>query len=287
MFKSRIICLAILISFTPIANASTVSDVKKKLIDEIVAAGGSNKYIDDVAKNSSSEVREYLASEGIELDEEFVQRLEVVINEVIETELLNSEEVQYQTYQLWDKNFSLKELREIVRFHRTTTGQKLNAMAPDMVATVTQAIVASQETFVFALQVRILEELKAAGYDIDGLFQAMDIEAEQDQRILQKQELDEVEIEICEDGANSGKPVPLFRGRPQYPPVAQHYAVEGWVELYFTVNEMGRTEDIYVSSASAGALFNLEAIQAVEQYRYCPGSRFENTAIRIRFEMQL
>jgi protein TonB len=58
---------------------------------------------------------------------------------------------------------------------------------------------------------------------------------------------------------------------PRYPPLALRRRIEGFVELSFTVQPDGRVTDISVIDSEPRTLFNREAINAMERWRFAPG----------------
>lgn len=59
---------------------------------------------------------------------------------------------------------------------------------------------------------------------------------------------------------------------PRYPPLALRRRIEGFVELSFTVQPDGRVTDISVIDSEPRTLFNREAINAMERWRFAPSS---------------
>jgi protein TonB len=57
---------------------------------------------------------------------------------------------------------------------------------------------------------------------------------------------------------------------PRYPPLALRRRIEGFVELSFTVQTDGRVTDISVVDSQPSTLFNREAINAMERWRFAP-----------------
>jgi TonB family protein len=76
--------------------------------------------------------------------------------------------------------------------------------------------------------------------------------------------------------------------QPLYPSKATLSKIEGWVELDFTVTEIGAVRDIAVHATSAAGMFEKAAISALSQWRYKPVVRdgvpkAQRARIRIRF----
>jgi TonB family protein len=78
---------------------------------------------------------------------------------------------------------------------------------------------------------------------------------------------------------------------PAYPPEAFRNAVEGWIEVEFTVNERGATGDIVVVGAEPRGVFDAAATGAVASWRYRPrivnGQPVaERTSVTLRFSVE-
>ncbi|MER2493730.1 TonB family protein [Catenovulum sediminis] len=85
---------------------------------------------------------------------------------------------------------------------------------------------------------------------------------------------------------------PISRPSPEYPVEAARRAVEGWVRLNFSVNEKGEVENITVVKSSPENVFEDNAIQAVQKWRYEPPkinaspTRVDNVSIKLDFKLQ-
>ena len=92
-------------------------------------------------------------------------------------------------------------------------------------------------------------------------------------------------------GGSDRDVVPLVRVEPQYPMRAKQQGVEGWVELMFTITELGLVTDVIVTAANAGTIFNRAAIQAVSKWKYNPkienGVAVVRPGVRQRIKFQL
>lgn len=76
--------------------------------------------------------------------------------------------------------------------------------------------------------------------------------------------------------------------QPQYPRAAERSAVEGWVELDFTVTDTGSVEEVTVDAAKPPGVFEGAATAALSQWRYKPLVRdgkpvATRARLRIRF----
>ncbi len=79
--------------------------------------------------------------------------------------------------------------------------------------------------------------------------------------------------------------------RPAYPSKAQKNAIEGSVDLEFTIAENGAVRDITVRAADPPGVFEQAAISALSQWRYQPlvrgsGPIAQRAHIRIRFALE-
>jgi TonB family protein len=78
--------------------------------------------------------------------------------------------------------------------------------------------------------------------------------------------------------------------QPAYPRKARESAIEGWVELAFTVADTGTVTDIAVIAANPSGVFEQAAVGALSQWRYKPVLRdakavAQRARIRIRFAL--
>jgi TonB family protein len=78
--------------------------------------------------------------------------------------------------------------------------------------------------------------------------------------------------------------------QPQYPLKAEKSVVEGWVELDFTVTDIGAVEDVAVHAAKPQGVFEAAAIAALLQWRFKPLVRDTKAVatrarVRIRFTL--
>lgn len=69
---------------------------------------------------------------------------------------------------------------------------------------------------------------------------------------------------------SDGEATPIFRQEPKYPPEAARDGREGWVQLSFTINEVGGVEDVEVIAAEPKRIFDREARRALRKWKYKP-----------------
>lgn len=67
-----------------------------------------------------------------------------------------------------------------------------------------------------------------------------------------------------------GDATPIVRIEPQYPIAAARDGKEGWVQLSFTINEIGGVDDVKVIKAEPRRIFDREAIRALRKWKYKP-----------------
>lgn len=77
-------------------------------------------------------------------------------------------------------------------------------------------------------------------------------------------------------GAKNTSALPVVRVSPGYPAKAAANGIEGWVQLSFSINKLGKVTDVKVVEAQPKRVFNREAIKALRKWKYRP--RFENGA---------
>ena len=78
--------------------------------------------------------------------------------------------------------------------------------------------------------------------------------------------------------------------QPVYPRKARQSAIEGWVEMEFTVAETGEVKDVAVLAATPSGVFEQAAVSALSQWRYKPvlhdaKPTAQRARIRIRFAL--
>ncbi len=67
-----------------------------------------------------------------------------------------------------------------------------------------------------------------------------------------------------------GDATALVRVTPKYPPIAAREGKEGWVQVSFTISELGTVENAQVINAEPKKIFNREAIRAIKKWKYKP-----------------
>ena len=67
-----------------------------------------------------------------------------------------------------------------------------------------------------------------------------------------------------------GEATPIVRIEPKYPIQAARDGKEGWVQLSFTINEVGGVEDVKVIAAQPKRVFDKEAKRALKKWKYKP-----------------
>jgi len=75
---------------------------------------------------------------------------------------------------------------------------------------------------------------------------------------------------LFEIGDVDREPQPLIRLKPIYPTFARIRGIEGSVQVEFTINADGRTEDIIVISSAPATIFNRAARRAVKRWHFSP-----------------
>ncbi|SQH76125.1 Protein TonB [Shewanella benthica] len=88
-----------------------------------------------------------------------------------------------------------------------------------------------------------------------------------------------------------GDATPIIRIQPQYPIAAARDGKEGWVQLSFTINELGGVEDVKIIKAEPKRLFNKEAKRALKKWKYKPkivdGKALKQTGMKVQLDFTL
>ncbi len=88
-----------------------------------------------------------------------------------------------------------------------------------------------------------------------------------------------------------GDATPIVRIDPKYPPQAARDGTEGWVELSFTINEVGGVEDVEVINADPKRVFDREAKRALRKWKYRPkvvdGVAMRQPGLKVKLEFSL
>lgn len=64
--------------------------------------------------------------------------------------------------------------------------------------------------------------------------------------------------------------MPIVRVPPSYPKKAAIEGIEGWVNLSFTINKLGKVVDVRVVDAEPKRIFDKEARKALRKWKYKP-----------------
>ncbi len=85
--------------------------------------------------------------------------------------------------------------------------------------------------------------------------------------------------------------IPIVRVEPVYPRRALDRGIEGWVEVEFTVTEVGSISEPTILQSHPSAIFNKAALHAIERWKYEPkvvdGQPVPRPGMRNRFRFQL
>lgn len=88
-----------------------------------------------------------------------------------------------------------------------------------------------------------------------------------------------------------GDATPIVRIEPQYPISAARDGKEGWVQLSFTINELGGVDDIEVIDADPKRVFDREAKRALKKWKYKPkivdGKALKQPGMTVQLDFKL
>lgn len=72
------------------------------------------------------------------------------------------------------------------------------------------------------------------------------------------------------DQTAEGDIIPVVVIRPMYPREAAIEGIEGWVQVEFTITEVGTVKEPRVINAEPGRIFNREALRAILKWKFKP-----------------
>ncbi|MCG9696257.1 TonB family protein [Shewanella sp. Isolate11] len=88
-----------------------------------------------------------------------------------------------------------------------------------------------------------------------------------------------------------GDATPIVRIEPQYPIAAARDGKEGWVQLSFTINELGGVDDVEVINADPKRIFDREAKRALKKWKYKPkivdGKALKQPGMTVQLDFKL
>ncbi len=85
---------------------------------------------------------------------------------------------------------------------------------------------------------------------------------------------------------------PIVRIEPKYPLKAEREGREGWVELSFTIDEVGGVTDIKIIAAEPRRMFDKAAKNALKKWKYKPkvvdgkAVKQPNMSVKLKFELK-
>lgn len=88
-----------------------------------------------------------------------------------------------------------------------------------------------------------------------------------------------------------GEATPIVRIEPNFPMQALREGKEGYVKLSFSINQIGRVEDIQIIDAKPRRLFNKEAKRALKRWKYKPkminGKAVKQRGLTVQLDFKL
>lgn len=81
---------------------------------------------------------------------------------------------------------------------------------------------------------------------------------------IAKQTIDNFDVA----GSRDNEARPIVRVAPKYPITAMRDGKQGWVQLAFSIDEVGRVKNIKVLASEPNRVFNKAAIQALKKWKY-------------------
>lgn len=155
MKKHTLLCAAILMSLIVFTNARAqtgISPEKKKIIAEIVTVTKADKRIEQVMQamfgqmnqmyplmmqSSLKDRKDLTAAQKAEIENALIKKNQDFVGR-FQNKMLKAinfqEYIEATIYPLYDKFFTEAELRDLLTFYKTPTGQKLNESLPQFAA---------------------------------------------------------------------------------------------------------------------------------------------------------
>lgn len=90
----------------------------------------------------------------------------------------------------------------------------------------------------------------------------------------------------------AGQRQPIFRVEPSYPPRAASRGIQGYVLVFYDIDEEGRVRNARIVESEPRGVFDSAALRAVSKWRYTPefdedGKPTYVTGVGVRFPFQL
>lgn len=285
MKKSVIIILTCLAIGAAELGFSKVPKNQRAAIDRILAALDSETLIIDYATEASNQMRAQLEASGVNQADQLTAILTEVFAETLREEIVDSKALKKLNYRLWSEAFDLSELERLADFYESDLGRRLANESPKISTEVASFVMENTEQLGATIQRKLVSALINAKIQPPEAMRDQHISLDDDY-IPGEPELQYMTEQTCGEYNDSSTPLPVFRAPPTYPHLAASHAIEGWVELEFSVLADGTTQNIRVQNSSTGTLFDAAAVAAVGEYRYCPGFLTHGQEIRIVFQME-
>lgn len=88
-----------------------------------------------------------------------------------------------------------------------------------------------------------------------------------------------------------GEATPIVRIEPKYPIQAARDGKEGWVQLRFTIDQLGGVKDVEVIAAEPKRIFDKEAKRALRKWKYKPkvvdGKAIEQQGMTVQLDFKM
>jgi len=128
--KNRILCLICCLLVSAPLSARTIPEDKRVLIDELLEMTGAKRASNLMANKLTQELVQMLAAKNGSVDRAVVAIINKEAQTIMYEEFILNNKLYDVMYDLYDEYFTLDDMREILKFYRSSTGQRALRFLP-------------------------------------------------------------------------------------------------------------------------------------------------------------
>ena len=129
----RVIVLLVGMSLFTGALADELDRQKKKLIDELILLIDTNDTAEYFKKKYTEKYTAMLKERAPDIDDKALNLIPVITADLIDSEIAQKNSLNEDLYLVFHREFNKKELKQLVKFYRSATGQKALEKLPDVI----------------------------------------------------------------------------------------------------------------------------------------------------------